>query len=214
MTARARTRWGLTLQGGTTTGRGIRDQCELEANVPELNPSGRVENCRVVEDWLTSLNGLVTYTVPKVDVLVSAILRSQPGTGAAGIPGSGGGSLAANYNVPNSVIYDELGRNLIACPAGSGPAGSGAPCTSTQSVNLLLNGEVYQKRLNSFDMRFAKILRFGATRADIGIDLYNIINANTQTGYNQAFGNDGSGLWQLTNIQQARFARFNVRFDF
>jgi hypothetical protein len=214
VTARARTRWGLTLQGGTTTGRGVRDQCELEANVPEINASGRTENCRVVEDWLTSLNGLVTYTVPKVDVLVSAILRSQPGTTPGGTPGSGGGSLAANYNVPNAVIYDQLGRNLLGCPAGSGPAGPGPACTVNQSVNLLLNGEVYQKRLNSFDMRFAKILRFGSTRADIGIDLYNIVNANTQTGYNTQFGNDGANLWSITGIQGARFARFNVRFDF
>jgi len=63
-------------------------------------------------------------------------------------------------------------------------------------------------------MRFAKIARFGGRRADIGIDLYNIINANTQTGYNQTFGNDGTGLWRPTSIQNARFARFNVRFDF
>jgi hypothetical protein len=55
-------------------------------------------------------------------------------------------------------------------------------------------------------MRFAKILRFGGKRADVGIDLYDIINANTQTGYNQTFGNDGTGLWRPTSIQNARFA--------
>jgi hypothetical protein len=98
----------------------------------------------------------------------------------------------------------------LSCPAGT----SGAACTQNQSVNLLLNGEVYQKRLNSFDMRFAKILRFAGRRADIGIDLYNVINANTQTGYNQTFGNDGATLWNPTTIQGARFARFNVTFDF
>ncbi len=95
-------------------------------------------------------------------------------------------------------------------PAGSAPAA----CTTTQIVNLLLPGEVYQKRLNSFDMRFAKILRFDGKRADIGIDLYNVINANTQTGYNQDYGNDGTGLFRPTSIQGARFARFNVTFEF
>ena len=208
-TARARTAWGLVLQGGTTTGRGVRNQCEVEAALPELNPTGRVENCDITEDWLTSLNGLVTYTVPKIDVLVSAILRSQPGTAPGGTVGSGGTSLAANYNVTAQQVFDSIGRTFIAC--GTTPAAS---CTTTQSVNLLLNGEVYQKRLNSFDMRFAKILRFGGRRADIGIDLYNIINANTQTGYNQAYGNDGTGLFLPTSIQGARFARFNVTFDF
>jgi hypothetical protein len=209
LTSRANTRWGLTLQGGTTTGRGVRDQCELEAALPELNPNGRTENCHVTEDWLTSLNGLATYIVPKVDVLVSAIMRSQPGTTPGGTVGSGGGSLSANYNVTALQVQNALGRTFVAC--GATPA---ATCTTVQSVNLLLNGEVYQKRLNSFDMRFAKVLRFGGKRADIGIDLYNIINANTQTGYNTAYGNDGTGLWRPTSIQQARFARFNVTFDF
>jgi hypothetical protein len=210
VTGRARTQWGLVLQGGTTTGRGSRDQCDLEAVLPEINDDGRTENCSIVEDWLTSLNGLATYVVPKVDVLVSAVMRSQPGTTPGGTVGSGGGSLAANYTVSNLMIYNSIGRNLLACAPGIEPAA----CTATQTVNLLLNGEVYQKRLNSFDMRFAKILRFGGTRADIGIDLYNVINANTQTGYNTAFGTDGTGLWRPTSIQGARFARFNVRLDF
>ena len=63
-------------------------------------------------------------------------------------------------------------------------------------------------------MRFAKVLRFASKRLDVGIDLYNIINANTQTGYNQTYGNDGTGLFRPTSIQSARFARFNVTFNF
>lgn len=209
VTGRARTAWGLVLQGGTTTGRGVRDDCELQRWVPEINV-GRVEACRVAEPWLTTLNGLASYTVPAVDVLISAVMRSQPGTTPGGTVGSAGGSLAANWTVPNLAIFEAIGRNLIACPAGSTPAA----CTATQTVNLLLPGEVYQKRLHSFDVRFAKIFRFGGTRADVGIDLYNIINANTQTAYNQTFGTDGTNLWQPTLIQNPRFARFNVRVDF
>ncbi len=210
VTGRARTAWGLTLQGGTTTGRGYRNQCELERWVPEINDDGRTENCEVTEDWNTALNGLASYTIPRVDVLVSAVLRSQPGTTPGGNVGSGGGSLSANYEVPNLAIFNALGRNLVGCPAGSTPAA----CRSNQEVNLLLNGEVYQKRLNSFDMRFAKIFRFGGRRADVGIDLYNVINANTQTGYDSDFGTDGSELWTPTQIQGARYTRFNVTFTF
>jgi hypothetical protein len=137
-------------------------------------------------------------------------MRSQPGTSPGGNVGSGGGSLSANYDVANLAIFNALGRNLVGCPAGSTPAA----CRSTQEVNLLLNGEVYQKRLNSFDMRFAKIFRFGGRRADVGIDLYNVINANTQTVYDSDFGSDGSELWSPTQIQGARYTRFNVTFDF
>ncbi len=199
--ANARTTWGLTLQGGTSTGRGLRDSCEIDALLPE-NAVNRVDDCRVVEPFLTTLRGLATYTVPKVDVLVSAVMRSQPGTQAAGTPGSAGGSLSANYNVPSSTIRALTGRDLI----------GGA--NSFQTINLLLPGELYQKRVNSFDMRFAKILRFGGTRADIGVDLYNIINANTTTGYNQTFGNDGATWLRPTGIMSPRFVRFNVRLDF
>jgi hypothetical protein len=63
-------------------------------------------------------------------------------------------------------------------------------------------------------MRFAKIFRFAGRRADVGIDLYNVINANTTSTYNQQYGADGSGLWQPQAVQGARFARFNVTFDF
>ena len=49
-------------------------------------------------------------------------------------------------------------------------------------------GEVYGPRINAVDMRFAKILRFGRTRTNVGIDLYNIFNTNTGTAFNQNFG--------------------------
>jgi hypothetical protein len=216
-TSRARTRWGLTLQGGTTTGRGVRDQCEIEALLPELNVAGptgnngRTENCRIEEEWLTALNGLASYTVPKVDVLISAILRSQPGTTPGNSAGSNGNgaSLNASYNLTAQQVFNATGVVLPAC--GATPV---ATCQSVLSTTLLLQGEVYQKRINNIDMRFAKIFRFGGRRADVGIDLYNIINANTQTGYNQAYGTDGTGLWRPTAIMNARYARFNVTFDF
>ena len=38
------------------------------------------------------------------------------------------------------------------------------------------------ERRTQVDMRFAKILRFGRARYDIGVDLYNLLNANTVTG--------------------------------
>ena len=63
-------------------------------------------------------------------------------------------------------------------------------------------------------MRFAKIARFRDMRADIGVDLYDIINANTATAYNQTFGNDGATWLRPTAIQSPRFVRCNVRLDF
>ena len=103
LTVNARMANGLTFQGGTNTGRGVRDNCEVLAKLPE-NQANRLDSCAVTEKWLTTARGLVAYTVPKIDVLVSAVLRSNPNTTPAGDPASTGGSLAANYNVPNAAL--------------------------------------------------------------------------------------------------------------
>jgi hypothetical protein len=63
-------------------------------------------------------------------------------------------------------------------------------------------------------MRFGKLLRFGGTRANIGIDPYNLFNSNVGTTFNQAFGADGATWLRPTAVLNPRFARFNVTFDF
>ena len=58
--------------------------------------------CKIDEDWQMNWRGLVTYTIPKIDVLISGILRSQantePLTIETGVATNGVG-LAANYTV-------------------------------------------------------------------------------------------------------------------
>ena len=67
-TATARLATGLTVQGGTSTGRGVRDNCAVTQALPELLGSQRVDSCDITEAWTTSFRGLASYTVPKVDV--------------------------------------------------------------------------------------------------------------------------------------------------
>ena len=201
LTVNARMNNGLTLQGGFSTGGGIRDICEITAKLPELLGSQQTGSCKVDEVWLWNWRGLANYIIPTIDVQVSAILRSQASTSPGGIVASNGASLAANYTITNAQVLAALGRPL---------AGNAA----TATVDLTLPGELYGDRINSIDMRFAKILRFGGTRTNVGIDLYNLLNANTATAYNQAFGFDGSTWLRPTQILNPRFLRFNVTFDF
>jgi hypothetical protein len=203
---RARLRGGLTLQGGTSTGRGVRNSCDSTDAMPELlttfGTQQQISSCDVTEPWLTTVRGLASYTVPKIDVLVSAIIRLEEN---ASIPAAGttvatnGTSLAANYNVSAQTIQQLLGRPL---------AGGGL----NQAVNLLLPGELYpEDRLNNIDVRIAKLLRFGGRRVDIGVDLYNLLNANTGTTFDQTF----AGSWlRPTAVKAPRFLRFNATFDF
>ena len=45
------------------------------------------------------------------------------------------------------------------------------------------------------DLRFAKVVRFGRTRTDVGIDLWNLFNTNYATAYEGVHG-DVNGTWQ------------------
>jgi hypothetical protein len=204
-TATARLASGVMLQGGTSTGRGVRDNCDVVDDLPELLGSSRVDSCSVTENWATSFRGLASYTVPKVGVLVSASMRSIVTTPGGGV-GTNGASLQANYVVPNAVIQQALGR----LPAG-------ALVTQTTTVNLLVPGELYTlERMNLVDMRFAKILRFGGRRADIGIDLYNLFNENFATAYQQTYEyrTNGASWLQPTSIAAPRLARFHMTLNF
>ncbi len=80
VTAQARLRNGLTLQGGTSTGRLVFDQCEPREAVPE-GLGGGVTNpyCRQVEPMMTTFKGVASYIIPRVDVNVSGTFSSRPG---------------------------------------------------------------------------------------------------------------------------------------
>jgi hypothetical protein len=61
------------------------------------------------------------------------------------------------------------------------------------------------------DVRVGKIVRLGGTRTLVGIDFYNIFNANPALGYNESFG---VNYLRPTEILMPRFLRFNVTVDF
>jgi hypothetical protein len=209
-TANSRMSNGLVLQGGFSTGAGHRDLCDVWAALPELvTPVApaipqQVSACKIDEEWQMNWRGLVTYTVPRIDVLVSGILRSQantePLTIETGVATNGVG-LSANYTVDAAVLAAN----------GQTPFPTGI---TTQTVNLLLPSSLFGDRVNSVDMRFGKILRFGRTRANVAMDLYNLFNSNVGTAFNQGFGTNGATWLRPTAVLNPRFARFNVTFDF
>jgi hypothetical protein len=203
--ATARLTNGLTLQGGTSTGRGVRNNCEITAALPELLGADRVDSCDISEDWTTSFRGLASYTIPKIGVLLSTSARSLTTTPGGGVA-TNGASLNANYVLPNSEIVAALGR----LPPGALPTG-------TTTLNLMKAGQLYTlQRISLMDLRFAKIFRFGSRRADVGMDLYNLFNSNVTTAYQQTyeFRTNGTAWLQPTSIASPRLARFLVTLNF
>ena len=100
----ARTRNGITFQGGTSTGRGVRDYCQMTDALPELFvtvgsvlANAQKSACAVTEPWLTTFRSSVTYTIPQIEVLLAGSIRSTPNTQPSTINtfvATNGGSVA------------------------------------------------------------------------------------------------------------------------
>jgi len=208
----ARLRDGLTVSIGTTTGRSIVDTCATATSYnqfsgitnADLGPDPR--GCHNEDPFQTTVRGLATYTVPKVDVLVSMTVRSQPPVTIGTTAGT-----SASWIVPNSVVQAALGHLPV-----------GALANSTTTIQLTDNANrVYaDNRRTQIDMRFAKVIRLGRTRSDVGIDLNNLLNTNYATGYTSTYTYSANntlqgGTWGApTSIYTPRFVRFNYTLNF
>jgi hypothetical protein len=187
VSATVRMRQGITFQGGVNSGKTVVDTCGVRAQLPETAPSDPY--CRNDPGLVTRVTGLGSYTVPKIDVLVSGTFRSDQGS-----------PLQANYTVTTAEAARTLGRPL----SGNAPS---------LTVNLLEPGARWGDRVNEVDLKLAKVLRFGRTRSTVGFDIYNVFNANAVLTYNQAF--TPGGRWLVpTSVLSARFAKLSASIDF
>ena len=118
--------------------------------------------------------------------------------------------LAANWQVPNTTIRTLLGGSL---PPGLLATGN-TTIDLTDSDHLIFA----DNRRTQVDMRFAKVFRFGRTRTDVGVDLWNLFNTNYATTYQGTYTTvDGSagGTWGTpTAIYPPRFVRLNFTVNF
>jgi hypothetical protein len=197
----ARLGGGLQFQGGINTGKTVQDNCAVRAKVPELTGGGVSPvvnvgnpNCHSDPGFVTKMTALGSYTIPKIDVLISGTLRSDQGA-----------ALAATWNAPVATVSQALGR----------PA---AVVGNTVAISLIQPGQVWGDRVNAFDMRFAKILRFGRMRYNVGVDVFNITNSDATLTYNQTFNpavTTGSGAWLApTSVLTPRFVKVGAQIDF
>ena len=187
---------GVTFSGGTSTGKVVNDFCDIRAAVPEnyqTNPY-----CHTESPWLTSFRGLVTYTIPVVDVQLSSVIQDKPNIGTDQI-----GSLGATYTLTaadRASAAAQLGRPL----SGAGPI----------SVNLLAPGELYGPRVRQWDLAAKKIIRLAGTRMTVGVDFYNLLNNNVTLGFTGAFTPGVAGWQSPTSYMNPRVMRLNAEFSF
>jgi hypothetical protein len=206
----ARIRSGTQLQIGTNTGQRVTDYCAVRAALPEQGqgmanglvfstgsevPAYSPTNpyCHYAPGIDTRVTLAGSYTIPKIDVLVSGAMLSTPG-----IP------LRADWTVSSATVQQWLGRPL----SGNTP---------NVRVNLLKPDDMRSDRATQLDFRVGKILRFGRTRTNVGLDLYNALNADTILVPNQAFIPNGAWLTPTgtqTPVMTARTAKITVQADF
>jgi len=209
VTLNARLKQGLTLQAGTTTGRSVVNRCDTQG----LIDSPDLRDCATNNPFQTTLRGLASYTIPKIDVLVSATLRSQPVQ-----------LLSANLNLPNTCIGWVGGTAQTGCPQfaqgtvlgllGRLPAGSLSNGTTTIAIDDNMRQLWDDSRRTQIDMRFAKIFRFGRTRTDVGVDVSNLLNTNYATARDTTYQIVNTtvpgGTWNNpTTIYTPRFVHLN-----
>ena len=223
---------GLRVNGGTSTGRAVRDLCysdfEVRAtgsafSVPNVKSrEGNVPACRPKTRFDTTVRGSAAYEIPKIEVLLSTVFQYRPGT-----------ELNANATVTKDMIQWE--------PASASRATSTSTCTganagqtgcfvtlgttttnTTTTVNLLDPGDLYSEAYTIFDLKLSKILRFGDKRLSLGVDVYNLFNNDAIRGINETYTIDDPSTpavevnnWGTpTTLLSPRFARLQVQFDF
>jgi hypothetical protein len=204
---------GLRFQAGTSTGRTVTDNCAVVAQLPEMltfgatNAAGTAaagpqlaqQFCHLQEPWLTGFKGLVSYTVPKVDLLVAATFRSVPGITNGGNAQPSG--VAANFVATNAYLAanSNLGRLLTGTTS----------ATQNTTLQIINPDTVYLDRDNQLDFRVGKVLRWRRTRSTVNLDLYNALNRSTILTTNASYA-----VWQTpTSISNPRLAKISVTLD-
>ena len=212
---------GLRVNGGTTTGRAVRDECYTMLDGPDVRQHDAVTpSCNPYTRWETSVRGTAAYTIPKIDVLVSTVFQRRNGP-----------QRSANHRFSKDVVTWEpssIARATQPCPGGAtaGQVGCFTPQGNTitatgYTVNMLNPGELYGPGYTIFDLKLGKNLRFANKRVNVGVDIYNLFNNDQVLTYQDNFDTvDVASTpvveqWgQATSLLSPRFVRLSIQFDF
>ena len=193
---------GFNFAGGTSTGKVVNDWCAIRAAVPENADCGRYHDanpyCHVESPFQTSFNGLASYVIPKIDVLISGVYRDRPilnGTPNNASTDQLAGSLPANLTFTatdafGTAIAQQIGRPL-----------TGGPYVTVNLITpgtLYGGGSLYGERNRSIDLSLKKIIRIGNRRLTAGLDIYNLTNSDTTLFYNTTYVPNVVG-WQTSS---------------
>jgi len=184
---------GILLQGGTSTGHVVLDNCDLVGKVDNpttSNSSGILASpsglyCHNAPPFLTQFKFLGVLPLPWWGLVTSGTFQSVPGP-----------QITATYAVTSAQVSGSLGRNLSA---------------GTANVQLVAPGTLFGDRLNQLDYRVTKNFTLGPLRAQGQVEMFNLLNVSPALLRNNTYGQ----LWQQpTAILAGRLFKFGLQLDF
>ncbi len=172
------------------------DNCAIATKYNQVNAVTNVaagpdpRGCHSVDPFQTLVRAFGSYTIPKIDVLVAATLRSQPPVQL----GIAGGTIAGGGNSAQWVVPNSAGRGSARSPAGRRDGRRHHDHPDRRQRQPRLRGHPPE---HSSTCASPRSCGFGRTRSDIGLDLNNLLNTNYATGYNTTYqysvGNTAQG---------------------
>ena len=92
---------------------------------------------------------------------------------------------------------------------------------ATQDINVLMPNELFGERIMLFDLKLAKNIRFAKRRVTVGVDIFNVLNSDAITGYNNNYilpenlaPGDENPWGTPTSLVSPRFAQFSLQLNF
>ena len=79
------------------------------------------------------------------------------------------------------------------------------------TIPLAAPYSLYGPRINQFDLRGTKIIRFGSRKIQANVDAYNVFNVNTPV---TLFGTYNARWGQPTQVLEGRLIKFSAQLDF
>jgi hypothetical protein len=143
-------------------------------------------NCKIDVPYQNRVKINGSFTFP-YGIQVAAVAQSNPGA-----------NYSANRTFTVAEIQPSLGRPL-------------AGGLTTVVIPLVTPLSVFGPRINQFDLRGTKIVRFGTRRLQANVDAYNLFNSNTPV---TLFGTYNARWGQPTQVLDGRLVKFSAQIDF
>jgi len=196
------------LQGGVNSGREMYDFCGVVSQVPEILISGSTktptDRCHQQQPWLSQVKLLGSYQLPWALSVAATYQNAWNSTSVVPniLPGQPRMGIQANFVATNAVIAPSLGRNLSA----------GANANAT--ISVVTPGTLWGDRVQQLDVRLSRTFKTGRASIKGMVDLYNLMNANTITSLNYAYGTTGAAWLTPLAILPARLMKLGVQIDY